>query len=379
MENIENIEEPKPICPNCEKKMPRKGKFCPNCGQRAFDGRVSMSELVWRFARNIIHLDGKFIHTFWEMLKPGKVSVDYFQGKMRRYVHPVQFFFIVMFFFILCLSKCQDSPKDGSLKINVRSNAVMSDTMAQKFTGESLMDAIRFYGTGVEIKEKYQALPDSLKNEPARRTVEAIASDYTSILGTSLLQIDSTDFNKTVDSLPIMIGTHQIMISIADIARTPPDEIIEKYNITVWYDKLLVKQSLKTMRDTKGLMRSYLSSLTWTILALTGFLASVLFVMFRKRRSYYVEHFIFLMHYLSAVLFLATLVLAFHIWILPLSPALSGLIFLWAGIAMFLGMRRFYGTSVAQTLAYQLIFSILGFVGFVLFFMMGMLVVLAFF
>lgn len=379
MENIENIEEPKPICPNCEKKMPRKGKFCPNCGQRAFDGRVSMSELVWRFARNIIHLDGKFIHTFWEMLKPGKVSVDYFQGKMRRYVHPVQFFFIVMFFFILCLSKCQDSPKDGSLKINVRSNAVMSDTMAQKFTGESLMDAIRFYGTGVEIKEKYQALPDSLKNEPARRTVEAIASEYTSILGTSLLQIDSTDFNKTVDSLPIMIGTHQIMISIADIARTPPDEIIEKYNITVWYDKLLVKQSLKTMRDTKGLMRSYLSSLTWTILALTGFLASVLFVMFRKRRSYYVEHFIFLMHYLSAVLFLATLVLAFHIWILPLSPALSGLIFLWAGIAMFLGMRRFYGTSVAQTLAYQLIFSILGFVGFVLFFMMGMLVVLAFF
>jgi hypothetical protein len=379
MENIENIEEPKPICPNCEKKMPRKGKFCPNCGQKAFDGRVSMSELIWRFARNVIHLDGKFIHTFWEMLKPGKVSTDYFQGKMRRYVHPVQFFFIVMFFFILCLSKCQDLTKDGAVKLNLRNNTVVSDSLSKSFSGESLMEAIRFYGTGVELREKYEALPDSLKNDAARRTIEAISDGYTSIVYGSLLQMDSTRLEKSVDSLPINIGTHQIMISISDIARTSPEEIVKKYNITVWYDKLLVKQSLKTLRDTKGLMRSYLSSLTWTILALTGFLALVLFVLFRRQRSYYVEHFIFLMHYLSAVLLLATLVLAIHIWIFPLPPAISGLIFLWAGIAMFLGMRQFYGTSVVRTLVYQLIFSILGFMGFVLFFMLGMLVVLAFF
>ena len=42
-------EEPRELCANCGKKMAKKGKFCPHCGQKRFEGRVPLKELTSKF------------------------------------------------------------------------------------------------------------------------------------------------------------------------------------------------------------------------------------------------------------------------------------------------------------------------------------------
>lgn len=376
-------ETPKPACTNCDKKMPRKGEFCPHCGQKRFDGRVSMADLIGRFLRNLIHLDSKFVKMVWHLFIPGKVTEEYFKGRIKRYPHPVQFFFVVMFFFLLCMNHLYTKQNKGVLKFSVNSQdttavATREDTLANILNEKGIEWAFSRYATGLELADKYQALPDSLHSDTAQKAIKRISEEYLSILSGSLSRVpDAADIK--VDSMPFSMGTYQIKVATQDVVQLTADELLAKYQITRWQDRLLIKQGLKTLRDTKGLMRSYIGSLTWTILALTGFLAGILWLLWRRRRSYYVEHFIFLLHYVSAALLAATLLLALHSWVFAVPGGWYGIFFIWAGIALFLAMRRFYGGSMIGVLVRQIVFSMAGLLGFIVFFFGGMILVLAFY
>ncbi len=99
---------PRRHCKNCGEKLSKRGNFCPSCSQRDFDGRVRMRDLLAKFFSNITHLDNKFVKMCWQLFIPARVTIEYFQGKIKRYPHPVQFFFIVMFFFLLVFSQKLD-------------------------------------------------------------------------------------------------------------------------------------------------------------------------------------------------------------------------------------------------------------------------------
>lgn len=363
-------------CHNCDHPMPENSRFCSACGQKAFDGRIRLKEMLANMMINIIHLDTKFIRVFWRLFIPGKVSTEYFEGKIIRYPNPVQFFFIIAFFFVLTASKQCNRKLEAGININQKAqrdttvlvqsdlaaDATMDETppnnskksgvdinedTAEVYTGLTMFKAAEKYVEYEKIRRKYHLLPDSMKS---------VATDR--VLDTLLSQRKNGLFNS--DSITVSLFGNVLEVSIVDLVVMDLDQLTLRYGVSTWYDRLLFKQGIKTMRDIRSMNNAFIGSITWTVLAFIVVMAAFFWLFLRQRRNYYVEHFIFLMHYFSAVLLVFAVIMAVDYWLGDCPEWVSGVSFLWSMVFMFLAMRRFYNTSNGRTFLYWVVLGIIG-------------------
>lgn len=81
------------ICKNCEHHF--EGQYCPNCGQKFIDQRLTLKESINWALNSIFNLDRGFLYTSLAVLrKPGTVIKDMLNGITIRYSHPFRFIFI---------------------------------------------------------------------------------------------------------------------------------------------------------------------------------------------------------------------------------------------------------------------------------------------
>ena len=363
----EDVKTTKPICTNCDKEMTQEGTFCPHCGQKAFDGRIRLSELFSKFFHNLTLLDGPFIRMVWQLLIPGKVSVEYFKGRIKTYPHPLQFFFVVMFFFLIMVHKSAEK-NGGGFKVNINNDHA---NITKTVSADELLEK---YSSSLELLNMYKAFPDSLKSPVAKRTVDTLAQKLSEGLD-ELIGFDAQDSTDVLDSIPVSFGTELAKIAVVDIAKMPYKEIFEVYHISGWTNKLVVKQFVKSIRDSKSLVNAIISSLTWTILAMSALMSWMLLLFFRKKRGYFVEHFIFLIHFFSGVFLLLTLALLVHNYAvnLPKMFWVSLVIAIEAGLMI--AMKKFYQASKRRTLLAWFLFNFIGLLAFSVIFAVGMVIV----
>jgi hypothetical protein len=87
-------------CLNCHHSF--KGKFCPNCGQKASVKRLTAAELLKDIIHFLTHLESGFLFTTWSFLiRPGIASLEYIAGKRKEYQTPVSYFLIWTGLYIL--------------------------------------------------------------------------------------------------------------------------------------------------------------------------------------------------------------------------------------------------------------------------------------
>lgn len=380
-------ELPKPLCPNCGGKMTRKGQFCPHCGQKRFDGRIRLRDLLSKFLHSITHLDGKFVRMAWQLLIPGKVTVAYFQGKIKRFPHPVQFFFVVMFFFLLLLTKSLDS-EDKQVSSRTGSNIHVKVSEEKEQDEQKGGNAGDFFKTIErqalvrEFQTSYSNLPDSLQTPAVRAAFDSsaarLSSNYRLLLQDIQEELDSAGEKSLradllLDTIPIGLVNKEYRFAITDLIEKTPEELLDQYGIMDWKERLMVKQGIKSIKDPKGLLHAYIGSLTWAILALIALMSLVLALLYRKQRRYYVEHFVFLLHQHSGALLLMTLVLLGNLWIdMTIVWALT---FVWIGASLLVAMKAFYGERWGKTSVKWLLYCLLYLINFGWLFFVGLLVV----
>ncbi len=74
-------------CLNCG--YPLIGKFCGNCGQKAFLHKDSFWHMASHFIGDYFHYDSKFWITLKTLFtKPGIVTLEFIQGKRVKYLTP---------------------------------------------------------------------------------------------------------------------------------------------------------------------------------------------------------------------------------------------------------------------------------------------------
>ncbi|AZI33447.1 DUF3667 domain-containing protein [Kaistella carnis] len=81
-------------------------KFCPNCGQENTETRKPFHYLFTHFVEDLTHYDGQFWGTIKNLLlKPGKLTETYLEGKRQRFVPPVKLYIFISFitFFLFAL------------------------------------------------------------------------------------------------------------------------------------------------------------------------------------------------------------------------------------------------------------------------------------
>ena len=82
-------------CLNCGTALT--GAHCHSCGQRAHIHRT-LSAFFHDLLHGVLHFEGKLWRTLpvW-LLKPGKLTREYIEGKRAKYVSPIALFLFVVF------------------------------------------------------------------------------------------------------------------------------------------------------------------------------------------------------------------------------------------------------------------------------------------
>lgn len=87
-------------CLNCGTDF--SGKYCPNCGQKSDVGRITVKALFGEFFHLLTHIEKTFFKTTLDfIIRPGRTSLNYLEGKRQRYQRPVSYFLIWTGVFIL--------------------------------------------------------------------------------------------------------------------------------------------------------------------------------------------------------------------------------------------------------------------------------------
>ncbi len=341
-----------------------------------------MRDLLGKFLFHLTHLDNKFVRACWQLFIPAKVTIAYFQGKIKRYPHPVQFFFIVMFFFLFVFSK---SINENGLHFSIPKNQppVRFDSVAhtekKRPSADNFYYAIQRYALGQEFRNAVKALPPHLQSENTKVAMDSVLGwvngKWEETARGVLYGSDSiAALNRDKpDSLQFNLINTSVKVALLDMIQMEPDSLSDHYGLHSVWERILLKQSLKSLKEPRSLVHAYLGSLTWTILILVGLMALILYLLYWRQKRYYVEHFIFLMHQHSGAFMGLTLFLLLNqvvsirlYWIY---------IFLGIGISLLFAMKRYYGQSLIKTVLKWLIYCILYIISFILLFIAGLLVV----
>ncbi|MBO0934028.1 DUF3667 domain-containing protein [Fibrella aquatilis] len=93
-----------PVCPNCQHKLTPTDNFCPKCGQENHDLRLPFGHVVYEVVEGFTHFDGKLWVTLRDIFtRPGRVPLDFIEGRRMRHVPPIRLYIFVSFFLFLLI------------------------------------------------------------------------------------------------------------------------------------------------------------------------------------------------------------------------------------------------------------------------------------
>jgi hypothetical protein len=367
----------KRYCRNCYHPLPYKAKFCAHCGQKDSDGRIGMKSLMGRLWNNTVHLEGKFIRTAWQLFIPGKVTTEFFKGKQDRYPHPIRLFAIVMFLFLFLLNsmlKDRETRKDGALFSSTTTVETDTGDTIVKERSVSAYEQMQQKAMLYDMRLDWEKMPPDWKTPEAKKVMDSILAAHSERYGVDKPTVLDSLFQGPLDS--VGFGFNGVQIASLDIVRYGPEEIIDRYQFANWIDRLVVRQGIKSYKTPDALAHAYVGSLTWTILALIAIMSGVLALLYIRQSRYYVEHFIFLLHFHTGVMLLLLLAILGNRW-----GIWGDGIVVWAAVlpapAMYFALLRYYGQGWLKTFVKWVLYGAFYLFAFFLSFLLGLLAVFA--
>jgi Protein of unknown function (DUF3667) len=383
-------------CLNCEKPLTTEANFCENCGQKRITGRISFWSIVREFFDATFSLDARLLKSIMVLFVPGKLTQEYFAGHHVRYWQPLRLFLFLAVLQIgvisVFMSKLNEKIAEGndSLKENLASYMVMSklDSLKPKVAkifpnhkiAQNVIDTLlTAYYKPEMVDEKVQHWRDSIRAVVIEKltqdsigiTPEAIeegmekasrirdkgfiysvvAKDKDSLEIPSMgLNPSQEDNNVTTKEMKVRVRTKELKIHKLDFYKLSPDDIINKYGVEGFWNRLFTKQILKTMKDGRSGIEFFTSKLSWMLILLMPFLA--LFLELMNRKFYYVEHLIFSFHCHCMVFFSFSAVAFSDIWMKQngdFFSKISGFLILFLLIYFFLALKNVYQQGWIRT------------------------------
>ncbi len=142
-------------------------------------------------------------------------------------------------------------------------------------------------------------------------------------------------------NISITLGNRQNKISLEDIRQLSINQITEKYHIGGFFDKLILKQMIKSNLDQKSFVSFLIGTILWILIVFIPFMALVMKLFYWKSKVYYIEHIVFLLHYHIAMLIMMTIAILLSVTMLEEIGWIFFSVYSFI-ILPYLGIKNFY-------------------------------------
>lgn len=340
---------PPPICRNCDFENKSSFQFCPNCGQKNTDGKITFSELWSEFQDAVFNIESRTWRTFKSLFVPGKLTLEYFAGKHRQYVHPLRLLLVTSLLVIIAMS-FQNFQSMTNHPYNVK------DRIKENYERKKLIKILE----GV-VDSTNQLFP----SQEAAIIADTIMSGFQDSLRGLLPTYGDRTYGDHMDlNFYFSFGFQgPQIVSKRDFLTMDEEELTQKYKQEAdWFDRLLFKQKAKYIKDETQLSTAVVGHVTWAILLIMPFFALVLYGLYFRRAYYYIEHLIFAFHF-HAFSFLVVTLIIFGIHVFPLWVfwVLLSVIMAYLFVSMWRVYQQSFGKTLFKFIALNIIYAILFF------------------
>ncbi len=308
-------------CPNCDTSLNGEN-FCPNCGQKNDNRRLHFADFIAESLSHFFAFDGRLFQTLKTLVtSPGKVPLQYIQGKRMRYMNPLRLYFLSS---LILLAILQFQTEDSVPKETEVSTSLARDT-AIKNNANAVTDGVPV-SLNLESEDEPEFLTQLIEMSDYRYAHPTLSEEHS---------LDSLGLPNTL------------------------------------FNRFLLRQSVKVnhldLADFNNYLRSKLFWVLFLFLPITALLLKLLYV---RRPFYYPEH-LFFTFYNQSVFFILLLCSL----ILPNTQVFSFIAILIFGIYLLFAMKKFYQQGWSKTFFKFLILNIMIVPAFVLFFLISIFVV----
>ena len=256
-------------CLNCGFELIEEDSFCKSCGQKVHISRLTIGMLVSEFFAGLFNLENGFYKSLTRVLYPGFLSRQFIEGKRKSYLNPIRFFVIAL----------------------IAHLAVINYVINLEDLSSSSTKAIESVGK-TKIYDSFLAERDSLIEEGL-----ATAALLDSIEKRIYHGIVSSKADTTLKLSEIgFVDLEKYNFMRSDIYELSIPEILEKYKVINFWERLTVTQFIRMMRDPPGALRFLIGNIIWCVFLTILILSFLLKLLYIRNKRYYVEHFIVLCH-----------------------------------------------------------------------------------
>ena len=334
---------------NCSIENESPFQYCPNCGQKNTDGKITFSELWAEFKDAALNIDSRTWRTVKNLFIPGRLTAEYFAGKHRRYVHPLRLLIVTSVLTIIAMSF------QGFQSFTNHSHNIHERILKNH-------ERLRIYRIVKKITDNTHATFPAQQTEMITDTILTTLRDSMRIL---LFESSNEYANRYGDTYGDTINVNHYAsfgsekpeyISKRDFLYMEEAELVATYKKEAGIlERLFFKQKIKLIKDESQIFATMVGHTTWAILLMMPCLALVLYFLYFRHSYFYIEHLIFAFHLQSFAFVVLTILIA-GMNIFPWWPFIPFLAMIW--IYLFFSMWKVYGQGIGKTVLKFLLLSI---------------------
>lgn len=311
------------------------------------------------------------------LIKPGKVSRDFINGKRSRYTNPFQFYISVSIIFFLILgaaNKYQEFQDFESGEVSTGNFNIVNFDKPNIRVGE---DAIKSLDSVIQ-NEKVDSIINSIDFENNLKGLDSVDRENAlKFIKNGKDSISNIQFTKaSFDSL----RKQSTVLRMIDYQKKNPDHSINraldslKMKKTLWNRFLYTRADrinsfqTNTEEENKKLSKEVVSYASIAIFIFLPIFTLFLKVIYARRSFSYVEHLIFVFH-TQTVFFLLSGIF-FLLWLFTHNSSILPIFLILFLIYLFIAMKQFYRQGFFKTLFKYLfinfVFLMMGSIGFMI-------------
>jgi len=313
-------------CLNCGLPLHGEENFCPNCGQRNDIRKLNFGNFLGAVFDEFISYDSRFWRTIVVLLlKPGKVSKDYIEGKRAQYANPFRFYLTISIIFFLLLglfNKYEDFNKK-----DINSAQILKIDGLKKQDLKPIVDSI------VKVKSttnSFHAIIDSISESNKLSSVPKKIARF----GKFYINHPHLSVNIALDSL------------------NQPHNFWNRF----YYSKVI--EAVEIANDHgKSLNKKIVSNLSIALFVFLPLFALFLKLFYVRRHFNYMEHLVFVFNTQSVFFILMMLVTGLNFY--SKNPSIIAIFVVLFLIYLYMALLKFYSQAWFKTFIKFSIFNMI--------------------